>query len=150
MKGNFIQNYHSLLVSNNLEEFEHKLSNQFFYYFGKLLPLNYSYLDWLVVKLRPIRKQPIIQWGLNSDYIKTEISFDTRTFVMLIQFLNYAQQQEFESAFTPVNSFESDVMGMTPISSMNENSSPNQGFTPLNSFENDVLGITPVDPDYQI
>jgi hypothetical protein len=59
-------------------------------------------------------------------------------------------QQEFESAFTPVNSFESDVMGMTLISSMNENSSPNQRFTPLNSFENDVLGITPIDPDYQI
>ena len=25
-----------------------------------------------------------------------------------------------------------------------------QGFTPLNSFESDVLGITPVDPDSQI
>ena len=63
---------------------------------------------------------------------------------------NIPPQQEFESAFTPVNSFESDVMGMTPISSMNEISSPNQGFTPLNSFENDVLGITLVNPDYQI
>jgi len=41
-------------------------------------------------------------------------------------------------------------MGITPISSMDENSSPNQGFTPLNSFESDVLGITPVDPDWEI
>lgn len=63
---------------------------------------------------------------------------------------NMPPQQEFVSDFTSVNSFESDVMGITPISSMDENSSPNQGFTPLNSFESDVLGITPVDPDWQI
>jgi hypothetical protein len=31
---------------------------------------------------------------------------------------------------------------MTPISSIDENSSPNQRFTLLNSFENNVLGIT--------
>ena len=60
---------------------------------------------------------------------------------------NMPPQQDFVSDFTPVNSFESDVMEITPISSMDENSSPNQGFTPLNSFESDVLGITPVDPD---
>jgi len=63
---------------------------------------------------------------------------------------NMPPQQEFVSDSTSVNSFESDVMGITPISSMDENSSPNQGFTPLNSFESDVLGITPVDPDWQI
>lgn len=63
---------------------------------------------------------------------------------------NMPPQQDFVSDFTPVNSFESDVLGITPISSMDENSSPNQGFTPLNSFESDVLGITPVDPDWQI
>ena len=40
---------------------------------------------------------------------------------------------------TAVNTFESDVKGMTPISPMNENSSP--GFTPTSSFENDVMGI---------
>ena len=60
---------------------------------------------------------------------------------------NMPPQQDFVSYFTPVNSFESDVTEITPISSMDENSSPNQGFTPLNSFESDVLGITPVDPD---
>jgi hypothetical protein len=62
---------------------------------------------------------------------------------------NMPPQQEFVSDFTSVNSFETDVMGITPISSMDENSSPNQGFTLLNSFETDVLGITPVDPDWQ-
>jgi hypothetical protein len=44
---------------------------------------------------------------------------------------------------TAVNTFESDVTGMTPLSPMNENSSP--GFTPTSSFESDVMGITPID-----
>nr|WPV76514.1 hypothetical protein [Naviculales sp.] len=91
-----IQNYHLLLVSNYLEEFERKLSSHFLLYFGKTLPLSYSYLDWLVVKLRPIRKQPILPSGLNSDYIQSEILADTRNFVMLLQFLNYAQKLDFE------------------------------------------------------
>ena len=56
MKGKFIQKYHLLLVENRLDEFEHKLSSHFLVYFAKLLPLQHSYLDWLVVKLRPIRK----------------------------------------------------------------------------------------------
>jgi hypothetical protein len=28
---------------------------------------------------------------------------------------------------------------------MDENSSPNPGFTPMSSFESDVIGITPID-----
>ena len=43
---------------------------------------------------------------------------------------------------TAVNTFESDVTGITPISPMDENSSP--GFTPTSSFESDVMGITPI------
>ena len=46
---------------------------------------------------------------------------------------------------TAVNTFESDVTGITPISPMDENSSPNPGFTPTSSFENDVMSITPID-----
>jgi hypothetical protein len=34
-------------------------------------------------------------------------------------------------------------MGITPISPMDENSSP--GFTPTSSFESDIMGITPID-----
>jgi hypothetical protein len=44
-----------------------------------------------------------------------------------------------------VDTFESDVMKITPITSMDENSLPNAGFTPINSFESDVKGITPID-----
>ena len=96
MKGKFLKNYHLLLVKNRLDEFEQKLSSHFFFYFGKLLPLHFSYLDWLILKLRPIRKQSIFQSGLNSDYIKSDISLNIKTFVMFLQFLTYVQDLDFE------------------------------------------------------
>ena len=54
-------------------------------------------------------------------------------------------QQNVESDFTPVDTFESDVIGMTPISPMDENSFSNPGLTPLNNFESDGMNITPID-----
>ena len=96
MKGKFIKTYHTLLIQNHFEEFEHKLSIHFLTYFGKLLPLHYSYTDWLVLKLRPIRKQVSLSSGLNSDYIQSDILVDSRNFVALIQFLNYVQNLDFE------------------------------------------------------
>jgi hypothetical protein len=71
MKGRFLREYHTLLIENNLEEFENKLSKRFLYNFGKTLPLHYFYLDWLVVKLRPIRKQKSYPSALKSHYIQT-------------------------------------------------------------------------------
>lgn len=59
---------------------------------------------------------------------------------------NHSSQQTISNEMTPVNTFESDVMGIMPapaFSSVDE--VPNQGFTPLNSFESDVLEVTPVD-----
>jgi hypothetical protein len=50
----------------------------------------------LTIQLRPFRKQPIFQDGLNSAYIKSEILMDTKSFVSLIQFLNYADCLDFE------------------------------------------------------
>lgn len=108
MKGKFIQNCYLLLVSNNLKKFEHKLSNHFLYYFGKLLPLNHSSLDWLVIKLRPIRKQSIPQWRLNSDYIEAKSfhSFtDRKKFVSLLQFLGYAQNLDFTTDYLGSTSY---------------------------------------------
>jgi hypothetical protein len=71
MKGKFLQHYHLLLVENRLEEFEHHLTECFLYRFGKVLPLNYSYTDWLVVQLRPIRKQSIPKFFLNTEYFES-------------------------------------------------------------------------------
>jgi len=96
MKGKLLQNCHSLLVSNNLKNFEQKLTNHYFHYLGRTLPLRYSYLDWLAIRLRPMRKKRIPQFFLNSDYIESEMNVDTKTFVMLIKFLNDAQYLDFE------------------------------------------------------
>lgn len=99
MKGRFLQKYHTLLVQNRLEEFESHLTQYFLYRFGKILPLNYSYTDWLVIKLRPIRKQSIPQFFLNSEYFQSNhlsILDDRKNFVMLLQFLAYAQHLDFK------------------------------------------------------
>jgi hypothetical protein len=56
-------------------------------------------------------------------------------------------EQNVADQMTPIDSFESHVMGMTPtpyeFSGVDEEE--NAGFTPLTSFESDVLGITPLD-----
>lgn len=62
---------------------------------------------------------------------------------MLALHLLLKQGKNLSPKQTVVNTFENDVTGMTPISSMNENSS--SGFTPTSSFESDVMGITPID-----
>ena len=99
MKGRFLQKYHSFLVHNIFEEFEHNLTQSFLHRFGKLLPLKYSYTDWLVIKLRPIRKQSIPQFFLNSEYFQSNnlsLFDDRKNFVMLLQFLAYAQHLDFK------------------------------------------------------
>jgi hypothetical protein len=57
-----------LFVPNRLEEFENKLSRRLLHNFGKTLFLNYSYLDWLVVKLRSTRKHKFSPAALRSHY----------------------------------------------------------------------------------
>lgn len=102
MKGKFLQEYHSLLVESRLEEFEQKLSSHFLISFGKLLPLKYSYIDWLVIKLRPIRKSSIPQYSLNTDYLDSKNLYslsDPKKFGMLLQFLTYAQKLDFKTDF---------------------------------------------------
>ena len=102
MKEKFLQEYYLLLVGNRFEEFEQKLSSHFLLSLGKLLPLNYSYLDWLVIQLRPIRKYSIPQYFLNMDYVESKslyLSSDPKKVVMLLQFLTYAQPLDFKTDF---------------------------------------------------
>jgi hypothetical protein len=99
MKGKVLQHYHLLLVENRIQEFEHHLTKCFLYRFGKLLPLNYSYTDWLVIQLRPIRKQSIPTFFLNTEYFESNnlsLFDDRKNFVMLLQFLAYAQHLDFK------------------------------------------------------
>jgi hypothetical protein len=99
MKGKLIENYHKLLISNELDELEKKLSSDFWVSFGKLLPLESSYLDWLVRRLRPIRKQASFSLAFNSDYLTSETIADPETFILLLQFLIYAKTLDFEMEY---------------------------------------------------
>ena len=98
MKEKFLEKSYNLLVLNNFEEMELILTKRFLSYFAKLLPLQSSYLDWLVFKLRPIRKQNNFQLGLNSNYIQSEIALNSKTLIQFIQFLNYAQNLDYTIA----------------------------------------------------
>ncbi len=94
MKGKFIKTYHTLLIQHHSEEFEHKLSIHFLTYFGKVLPLQYSYTDWLVSKLLFLRKQIFSLTGLKVDYLRSgsfQNNTDSYKFCTLLQFLVYAQ-----------------------------------------------------------
>jgi len=99
MKGKFLQKYHRLLVDNRVEEFENKLVNQFLSHSSKLFSLHYSYLDWLVLKLRPTRYSSISSLFLNTDYIKLNsfsMTEEKREFILMLQFLSYAKLLDFE------------------------------------------------------
>lgn len=93
MKGKLIENYHSFLISECLNQFEDKLFSYFFAYLAKLLPLEFAYFDWLVLKLRPIPKQSAFGLDFKSDYfqVKSKIQMDKKTFIIFLQFLNYVQ-----------------------------------------------------------
>lgn len=60
-----------LLVSKRLEKFEQKLSKHFLYSFCKILTLHYYYFNWLVIKLRLIRKQKFLPSSLKLHYLQT-------------------------------------------------------------------------------
>ena len=97
IKGQYIQNYQSLLVTNSFEEFEDKLSKRFLDYFGKLLPLHHSQVDWLVVKLRPMRQQQFSPVAFKSHYLRrVDFQIDRKRFFTLLQFLVYAQTLDYE------------------------------------------------------
>lgn len=107
LKKTTIEKYHILLVENQFEEFEHSLSLDFITQFGKLLPLHYCYLDWLVYKLRPFRKRgkgtkKLPQRALNTDYIiKRSLSTpsERKTFWDLLQFLGYVQELSYQTDY---------------------------------------------------
>jgi hypothetical protein len=88
----------------------------------------------------------------NAKETKIEIVYRIKEYPALIR----EAEQNVADEITPIDSFESHVMGITPapayeFSSVDEGQNP--GFTPLNSFESDVMGITPLDSsssDYQI
>ena len=85
MKGQLLRKYHSLLISNCLEELENLMCEGFLRHFGKLLPLEESFTDWLVVKLRPLRKQKLSFATFHSHYLEEKI--DKEFYIELLKTL---------------------------------------------------------------
>jgi len=69
------------LVEDYFKELESKLVEEYIFYFGKLLPFQCLYTDWLAEKLRPfqVNLETYSQPNLCSDYI-SKIGNDTRFF----------------------------------------------------------------------
>lgn len=87
---------YSWLMTDRLDELEESVSLQFSQNFAKLLPLQYSYTDWLAVHIRTIRKQRDSLSNWNSEDLQPNRISDSKTFITFLQFLNYIQNRDFK------------------------------------------------------
>jgi len=96
------QKYHGLLVSKQFEKFEDSLCLDFIKEFGKLLPLQYSYVDWLVEELRKFRKvnKKLTESGMKTNYIvkkKFPTLDERKNFWNLLRFLNFIEELNYQT-----------------------------------------------------
>jgi hypothetical protein len=92
MKGRFIDQYSNIFLDRCWEKFEDLMSQHFLQYFGKYLPIDSVYLDWLVLRLRSIRPEPVPNLIFKMDYIhKIDNIEDQRKVVQFLKFLIYAK-----------------------------------------------------------
>jgi hypothetical protein len=92
------------LVEDCFEELESKLVEQYISYFGKLLPFQYLYTDWLAEKLRPFRVnlKTYSKPTLCSDYIHIEPetmvgSLELKKFIMFLKFLKFTASLDYKT-----------------------------------------------------
>ncbi|CAN0433531.1 unnamed protein product [Ectocarpus fasciculatus] len=104
LRNNFIKNCNYLLVEDCFEELESKLVEQYISYFGKLLPFQYLYTDWLAEKLRPFRVnlKTYSKPTLCSDYIHIEPetmlgSLEQKKFIMFLKFLKFTTSLDYKT-----------------------------------------------------
>lgn len=101
MRNNLIKNYNSLLVEDCFDELEGKLAEQYISYFGKLLPFQYCYTNWLSEKLRPLRYNKKIYGKpfIVNDYMESKTllpSIDPKKFGMFLKFLKFTKNLDYE------------------------------------------------------
>jgi hypothetical protein len=104
LRNNLIKDCNYLLVAGSFEELESKLVEQYISYFGKLLPFQYLYTDWLAEKLRPFRVnlKTYSKPTLCSDYIHIESetmvgSFEPKKFLMFLKFLKFTTSLDYKT-----------------------------------------------------
>jgi len=107
LRNNLIKNCNYLLVEGCFEELESELVQEYISYFGKLLPFQYLYTDWLAEKLRPFRVnlKTYSQTTLCSDYINIELeklettfgSKEPKKFLMFLKFLKFTKSLDYKT-----------------------------------------------------
>ena len=92
------------MVVGSFEELESKLVEEYTSYFGKLLPFQYSYTDWLAEKLRPFRVnlKRYSQPTFCSDYLHIESqmmvgSLEPKKFIMFLKFLKFSSSLNYKT-----------------------------------------------------
>lgn len=100
MKGRFIDNYSKIFFDQSWEDFEDRISHQFLQYFGKHLPLESLYLDWLVVKLRSIKPRPVSNLIFKMDYIHSITKIENqKKVVQFLKFLIYVRDLNYTNDY---------------------------------------------------
>ena len=99
LRNNLIKDCNYLLVAGSFEELESKLVEEYISYFGKLLPFQYSYTDWLAEKLRPSRVnlKRYSQLTLRSDYLQIESQTEPKKFIMFLKFLKFTTNLDYKT-----------------------------------------------------
>lgn len=100
LRNNLIKDCNYLLVEDSFEELESKLVEEYIFYFGKLLPFQYSYTDWLAQKLRPFRVNLKIysKTTLCSDYISIKVeTIEPKKFIMFLKFLKFIKSLDYKT-----------------------------------------------------
>jgi hypothetical protein len=116
MKGKILQNYYLLLVQNSFEEFEYQITRNFVKYFGRILPLDSIYTQWLSSNLRRFRTCYNSSLVLKTDYVESgAIKYektnsilkynDEKSLILFLQFLRYIRDGKFH--------FEREFLGST-------------------------------------
>ena len=103
MKGTFIKKYSSL-IKDDLEQFEQNVTKNFLHYFGKKLPLNSKYTQWLLKRLRPFRNYYNYKSSLpiKTDYINlNQINYqqDTNDVLIFLRFLIFVRDLDYKNEF---------------------------------------------------
>jgi len=102
-KNKIMKPFQKLLFENNWNEFEDKLSKDYYQFLFRSLTLNTCYTDWFTDRLRKIIKPKPMTIFLTTDYLiqdSLENSQEREYLFRLFQFLAFIQQ--FESLKEPI------------------------------------------------
>jgi hypothetical protein len=100
-KSKKLKHFYTLLKSSQLDQFEKLLICKVYKHFGKILPLQYCYTDWLIATLRPLATKAfqlnVDQSGIKTDYIKPTLVGDPMDLVRFIRFLKFTRNLDYQT-----------------------------------------------------